>query len=81
MKMKVTGGNGNVTSSGENIQLGKDGKKITDDSNKTELGLTKESNTNEKINPEASTFLPQGTAPAIASIKLNNMTEDTDIKK
>ena len=42
---------------------------ITDDSNETELELTKEGNTNGKLNPEASTFRPKRTTAAIASIQ------------
>ena len=52
---------------------------ITDESNETELGMTKECNTNGKINPKALTVRPKQIAATIASIKLNDMTEVTDI--
>ena len=52
---------------------------IFDDSAETELRMTKESNTNGKLNPEALNIQPKQTAAAVASIKLNDMTEDTDI--
>ena len=54
---------------------------ITDDSNETELGMRKEKNADKELNLEASTSWPKQTAAAIASIKLNDMTEDTDIQK
>ena len=54
---------------------------ITDDSRETELGMRKEKNTDGELNLEASTSWPKQTAAAIASIKLNDMTEDTDIQK
>ena len=41
--------------------------------------MTTESNTNGKLNPEALTIRSKQTAAAVASIKLNDMTEDTDI--
>ena len=52
---------------------------ITDESNETELGMTKECNTNGKINPKASTLQPKQIAATIASIKRNDMIEVADI--
>ena len=46
---------------------------ITDDSNDTDLRMTKEGNTNGKLNPEALTFRPKQTAAVISSIKRNDM--------
>ena len=51
---------------------------ITDD-NQKELTMTKEGNTNGKLNHEASTVRPKRTAAAIASIELKDMTEGTDV--
>ena len=41
--------------------------------------MKKQGSTNVKPNPEDSTFRPKQTAAAIASIKLKDMTGDTDI--
>ena len=54
-------------------------KNITDDSNETESGMTKESDTNKTLSPEVSTFRPKRTAAAVASIKLKDMTGLNDI--
>lgn len=43
------------------------------------MQITKKVNKNEKINPEASTFLPKRTTAVIALIKLNDVAEGTDI--
>ena len=43
--------------------------------------MRKEKNADKELNLEASTSWPKQTAAAIASIKLNDMTEDTDIQK
>ena len=51
---------------------------VTDD-NQKELAMTKEGNTNGKLNYEASTVRPKRTAAAIASIELKDMTEGTDV--
>ena len=49
---------------------------ITDDSNETEMWMTKEGNTSGEFYLEASTFQPKRTAAAIALRKPNDITED-----